>query len=61
VLKSAPRFTPVDRVDEVAANRNLTLSERVTELPKLNPNRIPPAQLASMPVEEIRRRILAEV
>ena len=61
VLKSAPRFTPVDRVDEVAANRNLTLSERVTELPKLNPNRIPPSQLASMPVEEIRRRILAEV
>ncbi len=61
VLKSAPRFTPVDRVDEVAANRNLTLSERITALPSLNPNRIPPAQLAAMPVEEIRRRILAEV
>ncbi|MGA0133331.1 MAG: aminomethyl-transferring glycine dehydrogenase subunit GcvPB [Opitutales bacterium] len=61
VLKSAPRFTPVDRVDEVAANRSLTLSERVTGLPGLNPNRIPPAQLAAMPVEEIRRRILAEV
>lgn len=61
VLKSAPRFTPVDRVDEVAANRNLTLSERITVLPSLNPNRIPPAQLAAMPVEEIRRRILAEV
>ncbi len=61
VLKSAPRFTPVDRVDEVAANRNLALSERITALPSLNPNRIPPAQLAAMPVEEIRRRILAEV
>jgi len=61
VLKSAPRFTPVDRVDEVAANRNLTLSERITALPPLNPNRLTPAQLAAMPVEEIRRRILAEV
>jgi glycine dehydrogenase len=59
VLLSAPRFTPVDRVDEVAANRSLVLSERLTALPKLNENRLSPVLLNALPVAEIKGRILA--
>jgi glycine dehydrogenase len=61
VLKSAPRFTPVDRVDEVAANRSLVLSEHLTALPKVNENRLSPVLLNAMPVAEIKARILATV
>ena len=61
VLKSAPRFTPVDRVDEVAANRTLVLSEHLTALPKINENRLSPVLLNAMPVAEIKARILATV
>ena len=61
VLRSAPRFTPVDRVDEVAANRSLVLSERLTALPKLNENRLSPVLLNAMSVAEIKARILATV
>ena len=61
VLKSAPRFTPVDRVDEVAANRNLVLSERLTALPLINENRLSPVLLNAMPVAEIKQRVLATV
>ena len=61
VLKSTPRFTPVDRVDEVAANRSLVLSEHLTALPKVNENRLSPVLLNAMPVAEIKSRILATV
>lgn len=61
VLKSTPRFTPVDRVDEVAANRSLVLSEHLTALPKVNENRLSPVALNAMPLGEIRARILATV
>jgi glycine dehydrogenase len=61
VLKSAPRFTPVDRVDEVAANRTLVLSEHLTALPKINENRLSPVLLNAMPIAEIKARILATV
>jgi len=61
VLKSTPRFTPVDRVDEVAANRSLVLSEHLTALPKVNENRLSPVLLNAMPVAEIKARILATV
>ena len=47
------------RVDEVAANRNLVLSERLAGLPALNANRLSPAELNAMPVAEIKRRVLA--
>ena len=59
VLKSAPRFTPVDRVDEVAANRSLVLSEHLTALPKVNENRLSPVLLNALPVAEIKARVLA--
>jgi glycine cleavage system protein P-like pyridoxal-binding family len=61
VLLSAPRFTPVDRVDEVAANRGLILSEHLKSLPVINPNRLSPTLLNRLPVKEIKEKILATV
>lgn len=57
VLNGAPYFTPVDRVDEVSANRSLQLHESLEKLPEINPNRISPVELAQMPLEEITERI----
>ncbi len=61
VLQSTPRFTPVDRVDEVAANRGLILSEHITTLPQINPNRLSPILLNQLPVKEISEKILATI
>lgn len=41
VLKTVPHFTPIDRVDEVGANKNPVLAERITEhLPEIIPDRV---------------------
>jgi len=61
VLVAAPRFTPIDRVDDVAANRSLILSERLTRLPGVIPNRVAPDVLGALPVAEVKSRILATV
>jgi len=58
VLKTAPHFTPIDRVDEVAANRELVVSEPIRTLPRLPANRIPPAELMEMDLLQLREKIL---
>ncbi len=58
VLQSVPHFTPVDRVDEVSANRNLVLRENLSHLPALPFNRIKPSLLMHWEVDEIKRKIL---
>ena len=58
ILAEAPYFTPVDRVDEVTANRNLVLHEKLDKLPKLPENRLSPELLQTLPIPEIRERIL---
>ena len=58
VLLTAPHFTPVDRIDDVNANKNLVFSGQLETLPKILPNRIPPIDLARLPVNEIRARII---
>ncbi|MEO0509734.1 MAG: aminomethyl-transferring glycine dehydrogenase subunit GcvPB [Verrucomicrobiota bacterium] len=58
VLLSAPHFTPIDRVEEVEANRDVCLSESLDELPKLNFPRISTRELAKMPVEVIYQKIV---
>ena len=57
-LNEAPFFTPVTRIDEVTANRELCLSERLEELPQLHPNRLDPEKIAALTIEEITQRIL---
>ncbi len=59
VLVNAPRFTPIDRVDDVAANRAPILSEKLTKLPAIIPNRLAPTELANLPVPAIKAKILA--
>lgn len=59
VLNSAPHFTPIDRVEEVEANRDVCLSESLETLPKLNTARISTRELAQMPVDEIYAKIVA--
>ena len=59
VLKTAPHFTPIDRVDEVSANRNLVLFENLDHLPPLPHNRITPSELMSLEVNEIKRRLIS--
>ncbi|MFP5385816.1 MAG: aminomethyl-transferring glycine dehydrogenase subunit GcvPB [Bacteriovoracia bacterium] len=41
VLKTVPHFTPIDRVNEVEANKNPVLSEKITaHLPDIIPDRV---------------------
>lgn len=58
VLKSAPHFTPIDKVDEVAANRNLSLHEPLDRLPPLPYNRISTAELLRLDILEIKSRVI---
>jgi glycine dehydrogenase len=56
-LRGAPYFTPVDRVDDVTANRTLVLSEMFKSLPVPHLNRITPKELATLPIAEISSRV----
>ena len=58
LLKTTPHFTPVRRVNEVHANKNLILSEKIERLPKIPTNRISPGKLAQMEVEEVIKAML---
>lgn len=60
-IATAPHFTPIDRVDEVAANRSLTLYEDLSSLPEFSGNRINPNDLSEMTIEEIKDKIIAQV
>ena len=57
-VKSAPHFTPIDRVDEVTANRNLILNEKLYHLPSLHMNRISPNILNELEISEIKNKII---
>jgi glycine dehydrogenase len=60
VLTTAPHFTPVAKVDEVAANKELVLSEKIgDQLPALPKNRISPVELAKITPSKIKQLILA--
>jgi glycine dehydrogenase len=58
VLISAPHFTPIDKVDEVSANRNLLLRESIQHLPALPFNRIKNSTLMSLSIEEIKNKVV---
>ncbi len=60
-LLSAPHFTPIDRVEEAEANRDVCLSESLDELPKLNLPRVSTTELATMPVDEIYAKIVESI
>lgn len=59
VLLTVPHFTPIDRVDEVAANKNLILSEKIgANLSEIYLDRITPNELKQMGFEKIKHEIL---
>jgi glycine dehydrogenase len=60
-LNSAPHFTPIDRVEEVEANRDVCLSESLETLPVLNKARIHSSELAKMPVDDIYAKIVEAI
>lgn len=55
---NAPHFTPIERIDEVAANRALVLSEPPS-LPEFSANRVETAELSRLSVQTIAERIVA--
>lgn len=58
ILHTVPHFTPIDRVDEVGANKELQLYEKIQKLPTLLSNRLSPADINSMDVSQIVAKIL---
>jgi glycine dehydrogenase len=61
VLNSAPHFTPIDRVEEVEANRDVCLSESLESLPEINPARVSTKELAQLTIPEIYAKVVAEL
>ena len=59
VLLSAPHFTPVDRIDDVAANRRPVFSGKLDTLPEVLANRRDPREIGRMSIPEITAAILA--
>ena len=58
VLLTVPHFTPIDRVEETAANKKPVLSEKITSLPEILENRKEPQVLWGMPLDDIKAAIL---
>jgi glycine dehydrogenase len=63
-LLSVPHFTPIDRVDEVSANRQPVVSELLSALPPVPENRLDPNYISSTPISElvtmIKKRVSPE-
>lgn len=58
VLRTAPHFTPVKKVDEVEANKTLSFAEELHNLPHLYTNVMDPLKLSKMSVTDINHEIL---
>lgn len=58
VLKTAPHFTPIKKVDEVYANKELRFMENLTELSHIFENKIDPIKLSKMSTQDVYREIL---
>jgi glycine dehydrogenase len=57
VLKTAPHFTPVKKVDEVYANKELKFMDNITELFTVFDNVIDPIKLSKMETYEVASKI----
>jgi glycine dehydrogenase len=56
-LISAPHFTPIKKIDEVSANRNLILSERLEKLPPIPEDKFSSEKFSSQDPEKITQLI----
>lgn len=58
VLTTAPHFTPISKVDEVDANKNVMITEKITKLPTLPKNVVSPKELVKLPTSEVYKKII---
>ncbi len=59
VLRTVPHFTPIDRVDEVLANKNPILTEKITKnLPEIIIDRVDANELRASTTEEVCELII---
>jgi len=59
VLKTVPHFTPIDRVDEVLANKSPVFSEKITShLPRIIPDRVDAEKLRNSTSSDLCEQIL---
>lgn len=59
ILLTVPHFTPISRVDEVSANKNLVLSEKISaQLPPILSDKIQARVLKEMNYTELKEQIL---
>ena len=58
VLLTVPHFTPISKVDEVKANKDVNISEKFNELPQLPHDKIAPSELTKMSVNDICSKIV---
>jgi glycine dehydrogenase len=59
VLKTVPHFTPIDRVDEVTANKTPVLSEVITsKLPEIIPDRVNADKLRQSTTSDLCQMII---
>lgn len=58
ILTTVPHFTPVQRIKDVEANKNLKLSEKFTDFEPILTNRISPEILAKLSVQDISKKII---
>ena len=58
VLLTVPHFTPISKVDEVKANKDVKISEGFNTLPNLPSDKITPDQLSKMSVNDICAKIV---
>ncbi len=58
VLTTVPHFTPVNKVDEVDANKNMKLSGDISKLPEVFSNRVEVDTLQKMPIHQIMLKIV---
>lgn len=58
VLTTAPHFTPISKVDEVDANKNVLIAQKVTKLPELPQNVVSPKELTKLATSEVYKKII---
>jgi glycine dehydrogenase len=59
VLKTVPHFTPIDRVDELMANKSPVLTEKITQhLPEIIPDRVEAEKLRNSTPSDLCELIL---
>lgn len=60
VLKTVPHFTPIDRVEELAANKTPVLKGNLNTLTEILNNRVEPRVLMSLDSIEVENKIIKE-